>query len=168
MTAALDTIFDFPRARVWRVLWVSLLLAPIAPATPSIMSTGGWSLTIDEGDLGGSAGSDFIDTHTSEANIAQLDISGTSGAWTVTVQRDPVRWPAEVRLWVRRTSDGTPSGSISGGDTFQEITSEPLPLFQGQGDVSGIALQYRVTGVSVTIGAGLFDAPISYTLSDGS
>lgn len=151
-----------------------LLLLPIivkksAEAAISITATGNWSETIDALDLQAGAGSDLISTYQSTSNAVSIDISGTAGVddnWRVDVKKVDSVWHNSFHLYVKRTSDGTGSGSISGGDTYQEVTDTDLSFFSGNGDRNNINVQLKLTGVSIQAPPDTYTTTIYYTVVD--
>ena len=123
-------------------------------AAPAITAIGNWSLTIDSGDLVGGAGTDLIETYESGADetlIAISNMAGNEDNWRVDVRRTDTSWHGDLRLWVRRTGDGSGAGSITGGTSYQEVSSTDGAFFSGAGDRSGIPIQLQLTGVSLQV-----------------
>ena len=151
-----------------RLCWVCLtvlltmaLAARVEAADVAII--GNWYEQIGPDDLILGAGSDFRSTFETGATGATLGIANTQGApWTLWVKRDTSCWPAAVSLAVRRTSDGTGAGSVSGGTDYLIIQDYEQSLFQGVGDRSGIGLQLRLVGISVQQGAGQHACLLTY------
>ena len=137
--------------------------------TQDITVTGSWFLTIDASDLQSGAGSDLVDTYTSTSNAVQVDITGTAGStdsWRVDVRKSDSNWHSDFRLRVRRTSDGTGSGSISGGDSFITVTNSDKVFFSGSGDRTGIDVQLRLRYVSIQIPPDTYTTTVHYTVVD--
>lgn len=132
----------------------------------SITVTGSWSETIDESDLQGGAGSDLIDTYESAANAGIIDISATIGDWGLDVKKVDTNWHGDFHLYAKRTSDGTGSGSISGGDTYQEVTNTDASFFSGNDDRSNVDIQLQLTGVSIQVPPDIYTTTVYYTVSD--
>jgi hypothetical protein len=148
------------------------ILAPMLPASAAALdltTTGSWSRTITAADLRSGAGSDLYDTQESSTDEVTLDISSATGAgdqWRVDVHRLDATWPSGVHLWVRRTGDGSGSGSISGGASYHEITTSDSEFFSGFGDRSDINLQFRITGMSLSVPPDAYSSSVSYTVVD--
>lgn len=154
---------------------IAILLSAILPAAGpswaaiSITSAGFWADTIDETDLLAGPGSNLADTHESAADQVSLDITGTTGgsdAWRVDVRRLDTSWHTDLRLHLQRTSEGSGSGSISGGASYQEIGDTYQSFFSGSGDRAGIDLQLKMTGVSVAVPAATYSSTVYYTIVD--
>lgn len=138
-------------------------------AAISISSTGNWSETIDALDLQAGAGSDLIDTYESAADQVSIDISGTTGPtddWRVDVKKVDTTWHSSFHLYVKRTSDGTGSGSISGGTIYQEVTGTDQSFFSGSGDRSAAYIQLKLSGVSIQIPLETYTTTVYYTVVD--
>lgn len=158
------------RAAVFAVLLVSA--APLG-AQLDLQVTGDWTLTLDASDLLPSpqAGADWAGTHeTSGAenpSMTMSNLASNSQPWRIDVRRLDTLWPAGVPLYVRRTSDGTGPGTISGGLTYQAITAVDQSLFTGTGDRSMVDLQLRVEGVAVgVLDVRTYDTEVIYTLTE--
>lgn len=112
---------------------------------------GNWTETITRDDLVAGAGSDLRSSFESSVAQATLDVTQTGGSsWTLKVRFGGTQWPADVSLAVRRTSNGTGAGAISGGTGYLPVTSADQILFTGSGDRSNIQLQLQADGFSVT------------------
>ena len=145
------------------------------------------TLTIKNGDWApsvttiGEAGSDYTST-TIQSSITQTlidlkvaDIAGLNH-YTVYIRRTDSgsNWnTAGLQIWAKRTSDGTGGGknsTILGGTTYQQITTSNLYFFDGNNSNNNlrtnIAIQYQITGVSVTVPVATYITTITYTLID--
>jgi hypothetical protein len=137
-------------------------------AAISVSLTGGWSETINATHLAGGAGSDLLSAYESAADAVSLTISGTTGpsdSWRIDVKRVDATWHPNLALSVRRTSDGT-GGSVSGGASYQAVSDVNTAFFSGAGDVAGIALQLKLSGVSLQVPAKTYTATVYYTVVD--
>ena len=138
------------------ICWAILITAP-----------GGWSQTIGASNLTGGAGSNLIDTYQSDPAAVSITITATSGNWGLNVKKSTSsNWPSSLHLYIQRTSDGTGSGSISGGNSYQEVMDFDLPFFSGNGDRSNVPVQFELTGVSIQVPPDVYSATIQYTVSD--
>lgn len=131
----------------------------------TIAVSGNWSETIDASDLQAGAGSDLIDTYESTDPIT-IDILVTAGNWGLDVKKIDGDWHADLHLHAKRTSDGTGSGSISGGDAYQEITGIDQGFFNGNGDRSSVNVRLKLTGVSIQVPPNVYTTTVYYTVSD--
>ena len=137
---------------------------PLAAITITVQGT--WAKTVGSADLTAGAGSDLTSTYESSSNQGVLSIGSTAGSWRVDVKKLDTSWDSDLHLEVRRTSDGTGSGSISGGASYVEITGVDTTLCSGDDERSDVDLQLRISGVSVSLGAANFSTTITYTVVD--
>ena len=155
-----------PRAAI--ALLVGLLWQPAAQAIDLSVS-GSWTEPIDNNDLQSGAGSDLVATMTSLSNETAITITNTTGSsdlWKVEVHRLDTNWDSNVRLYVRRTSDGTGSGSISGGTSFVEVTTVDGVFFTGGGNRSSIDVEMKITGLSVGVSVDTYITSVTHTVID--
>jgi hypothetical protein len=136
---------------------IKLFLSPNKPV---------WNVgTFDVTSLTGGAGSDFTGTHEQLSQLALMEIKNANAGWRLDVSRADTLWPAGVRLYVRRNGDGTGTGTITGGTSYQEVTTVNTELFRGTLARKDIPMQFMVTGVSVSGGAGSFSTTVTYTVT---
>jgi hypothetical protein len=134
-------------------------------AAVSISVTGDWFETIDETDLAGGAGSDLVSTYESAADQVSIDIGDApTESWRVDVRKVDTDWHGDLILYIRRTSDGSGSGSIAGGTSYQQISSTYQEFFSGNLGRSGVAAQLMLDGVSAGIGCGNYLTTVYYTV----
>ncbi len=147
----------------------------ISQATLSV--NGQWNQSITSLDLVAGAGSALQDTYTSALEQVTLDIEkysdhpgqggGPAWNWQIDIRRQNINWHPDLQLWVRRTGDGTTrGGNMTGGDTFQQVTSNSQFFLQGKKDHSAVPIQYELRGVSVFIPADQYNTEIIYTLTE--
>ncbi len=128
------------------------------------MASGDWTQKLNAGHLVSGAGSNLPTQVQSLAGATILSISNAPGAWTVRVRRAGGPWHGNVTLFVKRTSAGAGSGSVSGGDGFVEVTGSDTVLFSGSGARSNIALQFKLTGLSAGISPANYLSSIVFTV----
>lgn len=141
------------------------LLIPLTALAGDIVATGGWSETIDSSDLAAGPGSDLVASHESNSSATNIDLTAV-GDYRVDVRRADGTWSGDFTLYVRRTQPGSGAGSISGGTTYQEITTSDAELFTGNADRTGIKIQYQVDGLSVTISPDTYSSTVTFTIVD--
>ncbi len=113
------------------------------------------------------AGDDLNDRYESDRGQTQLTIDNSINRWQLKVRRTAINWPDDVVLEIRRTSDGTDSGTPpTGGETYIEITTWDTILFSGEGNRSDIDLQFRMRGISVELGIKDYFTEITYTVEE--
>ena len=132
----------------------------------AIEVTGDWSETIDVNDLQSGPGSDLVSSHESASDVGVVDITGTTTTWDVDVKKTDSNWHASFTLNVRRTSDGSGAGSISGGTSYHEITDTDSTFFSGNKNRSNIDLQLQLTGAPVQITPDTYTTTVSYTITE--
>lgn len=132
----------------------------------SIEVTGDWSETINALDLQAGAGSDLISSYQSAADVATIDITGTTGNWDVDVKKVDSNWHGNFNLYVQRTSDGSGPGTIAGGTSYQEVTDTDAMFFWGQRTRANIELQLQLTGVSVQVAPDTYATAVYYTITE--
>ena len=143
---------------------VSLLASAPPLDAVTILVQGGWSKSVGALDLSAGPGSDLIDTQESAPDQGVISIEGAPGPWRVDVRKSDTAWDGELRLALRRTSDGTGSGAISGGGSYVEVGAFDTTLFSGDSDRAGIGVQLRLSGVSAALGASSFSTTVTYTV----
>lgn len=141
------------------------------PAAISISaSPGSVNRTINESDLQAGAGSDLNPDYYSAANAISIDVSGTTGGedqWRVDVRKVDTTWHSDLHLYIRRTSDGDASpANISGGSSYQETNGTDQEFFTGEGDITGIEAQLKLSGVSVQISPDTYSTTVYFTVVD--
>lgn len=137
-------------------------------AAISISGTGAWTQTIGANDLTGGAGTNLNSSYESAADAYSITISGTTGpsdTWRVDVKKVDGTWNPNLLLSVKRTSSGS-GGSVSGGQAYQQLGNTYAAFFSGSDDVSGISVQLKLTGVSITIPPGTYTNTVYYTVVD--
>ncbi len=131
----------------------------------TLNATGSLTREIGAADLVSGAGTDLNSTYESSTSVVTLDLSNTLGSsWKVQVMYSETTWDPALSVSVRRTTDGTGSGTITGGDSYQAITGTYTDLFTGSDDRTGIQLQVKLSGMSVSLGVETFVSDISFKI----
>jgi hypothetical protein len=143
---------------------ITILLAlPLIRAVPiqlSIQKGGAWTATATSPTV---AGTDYSTTmYTSAVDQTTLEITRNPGGWMsggtgwiVTVHKIDTTWNANLELWIQRTSDGTPTGNLSGGPGLNVylhvLTATDQEFFRcaSQTAVKNIDCQLEIRNVSV-------------------
>jgi hypothetical protein len=144
---------------------VTLFLCGLAQGA-GITAIGGWLQMLNTSFLLAGAGSNLQSSVVSIAGSTVIDLSGAGGSWTVRARLSPGLWDSNVTLQVRRASDGIGLGSSSivGGESFIDVTTTDTLFFTGKGNRTGVALQYRLTGLSCQVPPGTYTAPVIFTV----
>ena len=152
--------------------WIFVLLVLLVPMAGygavgiSITAGGAWTLNLNVTNLSGGGGSDFTMPQQSPTNQVTLRITGAAGlAWHVVVDKTDTTWDSSLHLWVKRTANGTGTGTITGGTTYLEVTGAAQTFFSGTLNRQLITIQLQFTGASVTLGANSFVTTVRYTVS---
>lgn len=125
---------------------------------------GDWTETLTASHLVSSAGSDLQNQLVSIAGVTTLTISNAPGAWILRARRSSTQWNDNFALFVKRTSSGSGSGSISGAESFIEITGSDAEIFSGSEDRSSISLQFKLTGLATNVSAATYLSSIIFTV----
>lgn len=145
------------------LIFYGALSAPLLAADISVV--GNWSEIVDNSYLIAGAGSNLRSPIESSTSVASINISNTDGSsWTVKVKKADLLWPTGTSLAIKRSSDGSGSGSISGGTTYIGITDTEQLIFSGAGDRSDIRIQLKLTGLSVDNPPDNYSTSITYSL----
>jgi hypothetical protein len=148
--------------------YASLLLcwlAAGAAGATDIAAQNSWSFTIDRSRLAAGAGSNLASPIDSTSTLLTIDITNTSGAaWAVKAHRSDLTWASGTGLSVRRTSDGSGTGTINGGGAYVGLGSADQTLFSGTGDRTGVRIVLRLDGASIATAPGNYAASVVYTL----
>lgn len=132
----------------------------------NISASGGWTLSLSSSNLTGGAGSDLTATYTSTANATILNVASPgNGTWRVYINRNDSSWPADFLLYAQRTSTGTGSGTISGGTSYQQITTGQVSFFTGSKNRTGINIRYQLRGASIQVSPGTYNTTVVYTIT---
>ncbi len=112
------------------------------------------------------AGEDYELETSSQRDGATLSIKKLkkNSYWSVTVYKSDINWNRSVKVYVRRTNNGSGSGSTWGGSNYRQIRNIPLTFLQGSGTLSNIYLQYKLSGISVNLPSNTYYTDIVYTL----
>ncbi|MFN7143885.1 MAG: hypothetical protein ACK4YP_08930 [Myxococcota bacterium] len=151
---------------------LALLLGVLTSAPVLAMDlavTGSWTLPVTATDLVAGAGSALRATVDSGASDVRVDVDLTAGdadAWRLEIRRSDGSWDPDLRVWVRRSGDGTGTGTIAGGDTWVEVGPTNSILFEGSGDRQDVPIQLRLGGLSLGVTPAAYLTALQYTLVD--
>jgi hypothetical protein len=137
-----------------------------------IKVSGKWTEQVGESELTAGAGSDLSPTYTSATGQFTLRISGfgtdiaVQDAWRIDVRKVDSSWDAALNIFVKRTSNGTGTGLVIGGTSFQEVTNIDQTFFTGSNNRTSLDVQSRITGVSLQISPAAYTSAIVFTVVD--
>ena len=155
------------RSRIGLVLLLAAALIPAEGvwAAVSIRVSGSWFETVDETDLVGGAGSELKSTFESAADQVSITLLGAGqGGWRVDVRKVDTDWHSDLGLYVRRTSDGSGSGQIAGGTSYQQVTDTYQEFFRGSRNRKDVGVQLMLDGVSADLPGGNYLTTVYYTV----
>ena len=143
---------------------LALLLITNAGHAADLTALGNWTETLTASNLVSGAGSDLQNQLVSVAGVTTITISESAGAWTLRARRSSSQWNDNFALFVKRTSSGSGSGSISGAEGYVEITGSDAEIFSGSESRSSISLQYKLTGLATNVSAATYLSSIIFTV----
>ena len=155
------------RPKIGIVLLITAALIPAEGvwAAVSISVTGSWFETIDETDLVGGAGSDLRSTYESAADQVSINVVGADKkSWRIDVRKVDTDWHGDLSLYVRRTSDGSGQGQITGGTSYQQLSDTYQEFFSGDRNRKNVNVQLMLDGVSAQTPCGNYLTTVYYTI----
>jgi hypothetical protein len=150
-------------------LGIVLLAAGPAVAVINITVTGSWNQSIDKNNLTGGVGTNLTNTFTSAQNTNLITITGATSKrdnWQINIKRINTTWVGSLLVFAQRTSNGTGTGTISGGQAYIQVTTTDTTFFTGAGNRNGIQIQLQLTGASLTVPPNQYSTTIQYTVID--
>lgn len=86
--------------------------------------------------------------------------------WYITVHKEDVVWNTALELLSRRTANGSNAygTQLQQGLEYQELGLLPTFFFSGQGGFNQIPIQFKLSGLSVTLPAQRYATEIVFTL----
>jgi hypothetical protein len=142
-----------------------LVLSCVGVASAAdLSSTGDWTENVNASHLTAGAGSNLPAAFQSVSGTTVLSIANAPGNWRVKARRGSGNWNGNLILWVKRTSDGSGSGTISGGDTFVELGATDAEIFSGTEARGNISLQYKLTGLTSGVAPDAYTSSIIFTI----
>jgi hypothetical protein len=89
-------------------------------------------------------------------------------SWQIQVSKNDLEWNEILELYIRRSGDGKSdyNNKPQNGYNYQKIDANSTFLFSGQGWISSIPLQIKITGLSVVLPAKSYATEIVFTLID--
>ena len=143
---------------------------PPSPTGQAPTLPGNWTYNVPGADIT-EAGNNFTGTYESAAN--QMIFNRNSPGiyypnWSITVNKSDVLWNANIKLWIRRTGNGTSvsGATISNGAGYQEIVNTPTSFFSGYKEVNEVPLQLKFTGISVVVPVNTYSTILTFTVTE--
>ncbi len=159
--------------RCWFVLILLMHGLALAVSFPmcEVTPAAGWDIgTFGAAQLSGLAGSDFTSTQTTASDFLNINTYLLLRAdtyewdWRLDVNRTDTLWDSNMTLWIMRTTDGTGSGTITGGTAFQSITTTAQSFYSGTRNRRNVKAQLELRGLSVIVGPNNYSTTVTYTL----
>jgi hypothetical protein len=136
-----------------------------APPSEKIFTMGDWDLIIGTGDLQSGPGSDLNSTYTSNSDQTTLRVQNSTVAWDVQVRKTDVNWNSNLHLYIRRTGQGSYTGTPpTNGTSFQEITDTDTYFWEASDTASNVPHQWQLDGVSISIPPDNYETTITFTV----
>jgi len=141
-----------------------IILVFAADYYAEVLTTGQWNIVVGAGDLTGGAGTTLPASFESMAGVTTVTIANEQSPWRLMARYAHTNWNNAVSVMIKRTSDGSGAGSISGGSSYVELSTVDTEICSGDGDRSNVALQYKLTGTSLHVSPGLYSTSIIFTV----
>lgn len=115
------------------------------------------------------AGKNYEHIETSGVSQTLLKVNSAL-LWGVSIQQSGTsNWDTSLKIFVKRTGDGTGGAIISGGATYMQLTSSNQSFFSGLLGLGfsrdNIPIQYKIEGLSVLLPAKTYTTTILYTVT---
>ncbi len=146
---------------ILRITLLAIALSSAAGHAADLVSVGNWNESAPAHVV---AGAGLQSTFESVPGATTLTISNTTGVWNVRIRRSAGGWNGDLKLFVKRSSAGSGSGTVSGGDAYVEVTTSDVQIFSGSADRSNVALQYKITGLSHAVPPNSYAASILFSV----
>ncbi|TAK31886.1 MAG: hypothetical protein EPO28_18035 [Saprospiraceae bacterium] len=135
-----------------------------------IYVSGHWTYSVPASNIT-EAGLDFTGTYTSSSKQVLISIDNDVNRFNyrVDVRRSDISWNSSIEVWARRTGNGKPKNSycwVSGGTSYQQITTSNQLFFTGYGRTDDIPIRYQLRKISVLIPATNYSTTIIYTVTE--
>ncbi|MDO9265249.1 MAG: hypothetical protein Q7U02_14865 [Desulfosalsimonadaceae bacterium] len=152
------------------LFWTAFLglLFPAGTEAIDLSASGGLMRIVNASHLVAGAGSNLHTTFDDSAatSLSIVDTSGSSDHWRIDVRRSDATWHNALGLYVKRISDGSGSGTVTGGLSHVEISGTEVEFFSGEGDRTGLFLSYELTGMSVAVSPNTYSTTVIFTIVD--
>jgi hypothetical protein len=131
-----------------------------------------WAPTFNVANLSGAAGTDFASPLASASNQVNMNVGvrifPSHPNWILTVKKSDISWSPTLTLQIRRTGDGTGSGTIDAGslNVWRTISAVDTELCRGTQNRTNIPGQVQVLGLSVSLGVRTLSTTVIFTVTD--
>ncbi|RPJ04944.1 MAG: hypothetical protein EHM28_13095 [Spirochaetaceae bacterium] len=135
------------------------------------VSGGSWDVDIDATDLlpASTAGANLTTFTESATNLVDVNITITWSAatWYVTVHKVDTTWDPDVRLYAKRTGNGTGTGTINDGLNYVLVDDTPTYLFRVTRTRSNVPIELMLDEFSVPLmSSGVYTTSVVYTITN--
>ncbi|KAA0992840.1 hypothetical protein [Dyadobacter aurulentus] len=145
-----------------------LLSGPVFGQSISINSGNTWTLP-SPSVLVTTAGKNYEHIETSPTSQTLIRVTSLL-LWSVSVQMtNTSNWDPSLKLFVRRTGDGTGSAILGGSNNYIQLTTANQAFFWGLLSLGfnrdNVPVQYKIEGLSVTLPVKTYTTTIQYTIT---
>lgn len=144
--------------------YLSLLASIGYLEAADLTSSGDWLQRISATDLVSGAGSNLKANFESVPGVTVLNITNAPGPWSLRVRQSGSGPAGNVIIHVKRVSSGSGSGNIAGGTAYQALSGSDAELFSGSLPRSGVALQFKLSGLSPDVPPSTYLSSIIFTV----
>ena len=153
------------------LFYIFLIFQATCAQTISISNGGGgstWTVPTLSSTIT-NAGKNYEHIETSSTSHSLLKVSSIL-IWTVDAQlSNTSNWDPGLKLFVRRTGNGTGSAILVGGAAYVQVTTSNQVFFSGLLGLGfsrdNIPIQYKIEGLSVLLPVKTYTTTILYTIS---
>lgn len=148
-----------------KTIFIALLFMILGSlSAQTIYVYGDWNYTIPTSDIT-EAGEDFTGTYESSSYQVYFYIYYRWN-WDISVQKNDIDWNDDIKLFVRRTSNGYGwRGNVRQGTSYMELEDYDNFFFEGRNYRYYVTAQYELRNISVTIPANTYMTEVIYTLT---
>ncbi|REA56503.1 hypothetical protein DSL64_26660 [Dyadobacter luteus] len=152
------------------MLLIGLLFCYAGSAQTLTINTPGanWTL-LAPSTLLTAAGTNYTHVETTALNHTLMKVNATL-VWSVSVQQSSTsNWDTGLKLFIRRSGDGTGGALLTGNTNYIQLTSTAQPLVGGLLGLGfsrdDIPIQYKIEGISVLLPVKTYSTTILFTVS---
>lgn len=105
----------------------------------------------------------------SNPDATVLNVINTAGSknWRVSVRASyDANWPTDVTLYIRPSAEGrgTSESSPVGVGVYVAVTTSDNIFLESKSDTTGIPIQYKLSGLSLSVPPGSYSTSVSFTV----
>jgi hypothetical protein len=133
-------------------------------------ASGGWNFIVGKDNIPGGPGGNVTGDYESPVDAETLTVgacTSAADAWRIDIKKTDALWDSDLVISARIRNPGTGDGTLTSFGTYQVLTDTSMPFLSGTGNRTGIAIQLKVSGISISrIQAGRYLADLVYTVTD--